>query len=622
MLIWLVAPRGGHILQEILRLVEKPARYLGNEWNAVHKDHEGRVTIALAFPDVYEIGMSHLGLQILYHVANQRDDTVAERVYAPWTDMEEQMRQRNIPLFALESQRPVREFDLLGFTLQYEMSFSNIINMLDLAQIPLLAKDRGEDDPLVMAGGPCAYNPEPLADFLDFVVLGEAEQALSDVIEVYAEAKAQGLDRYNTLLALSRVPGVYVPSFYQVHYNGDGTIAGVEPIGDVPPVVYKRVLADLDPQFYPTEPVVPFLGTVHDRLMLEIFRGCTRGCRFCQAGMIYRPVRERNRQDLLALAQAALKASGHNEVSLMSLSTMDYSDLSNLLDEFLDRFSCDHIRLSLPSLRADSFSVEQAMKVQQSRRGGLTLAPEAGSQRLRNVINKQVTEDDLLRAVASAQAEGWQSVKLYFMIGLPTETNEDLEGIYELARKAAWAHRYLGVQGKPLNVTVSAAAFVPKAWTPFQWEPQDSMYLLEEKQRLLRNLFSRERRLKLNYHGAELSFLEAIFARGDRRLGAVLLAAHRRGCRFDGWSEHFSFAKWMQAFADAEVDPTFYANRHRRREEVFPWDHLSPGVDKEWLWQEREAAWRQDTTVDCRPTYCSVCGVCQQLSTQIQLAKE
>ncbi len=609
-------------MQDILGLVEKPARYLGNEWNAVHKDHAGRVTIALAFPDVYEIAMSHLGLQILYHVANQRDDAVAERVFAPWTDMEEQMRQHNIPLFALESQRPVREFDLLGFTLQYEMSYSNVINMLDLAQVPLLAKDRGEEHPLVMAGGPCAYNPEPLADFLDFVVLGEAEEALADVIEVYADAKAKGLDRHNTLLALSRVPGVYVPSFYQVHYNGDGTIARVEPLVDVPPIVYKRVLSELDPKFYPIEPVVPFLGTVHDRLMLEVFRGCTRGCRFCQAGVIYRPVRERKREDLVELVQEALKATGHNEVSLMSLSTMDYSDLSDLLDDLLDRFSCDHIKLSLPSLRADSFSVEQAKKVQQSRRGGLTLAPEAGSQRLRDVINKQVTEDDLLRAVASAQAEGWQSVKLYFMIGLPTETNDDLEGIFDLAKKAAWAHRYLGMPGKPLNVTVSAAAFVPKAWTPFQWEPQDSMYTLEEKQRFLRNLFSSERRLKLNYHGAELSFLEAIFARGDRRLGAVLLSAHRQGCRFDGWSEHFSFAKWMQAFADAELDPTFYANRQRQRDEIFPWDHLSPGVDKDWLWQEREAAWRQATTVDCRPAHCSVCGVCQQLPTQIRLAKE
>lgn len=609
-------------MQQILGLVEKPARYLGNEWNAVHKEHTGRVTIALAFPDVYEIAMSHFGLQILYHVANQREDTVAERVYAPWIDMESQMREHGLPLFALESQRPIREFDLLGFTLQYEMSYSNIINMLDLAQIPLLAKDRGAEHPLVMAGGPCAYNPEPLADFLDFVVLGEAEEALADIIDVYARAKAEGLDRVNTLLALSQVPGVYVPAFYQVNYHDDGTIAAVTPLVEVPDTVYKRVLSDLRPEFYPTEPVVPFLGTVHDRLMLEIFRGCTRGCRFCQAGMIYRPVRERRREDLVQLVQAALAATGHNEVSLMSLSTMDYSDLSALLDELLSKVGCDHIKLSLPSLRTDSFSVEQAKKVQQSRRGGLTLAPEAGSQRLRDVINKQVTEDDLLRAVASAQAEGWQSVKLYFMIGLPTETEADLAGIFDLAKKASWAHRYLEQAGKPLRVTVSAAAFVPKPWTPFQWEPQDSMYALEEKQRFLRGLFSTDRRLKLNYHGAELSFLEAIFSRGDRRLGAVLRAAHALGCRFDGWSEHFSFAKWMQAFAIAELDPTFYANRQRSREEILPWDHLSPGVNKDWLWQERETAWQQATTIDCRPAHCSVCGVCQVLPTQIRLAKE
>lgn len=609
-------------MQQILAAVEKPARYLGNEWNTVHKDHGGRVTIALAFPDVYEIAMSHLGLQILYHVANGRDDTVAERVFAPWIDMENQMRQHDLALFALESQRPVREFDLLGFTLQYEMSYSNIINMLDLAQIPLLARDRGEGHPLVMAGGPCAYNPEPLADFLDFVVLGEAEEALGDVIDAYVRAKEAGLDRAGILLALSQVPGVYVPAFYQVNYHDNGTIAQVEPVVAVPETVYKRVLSDLLPEFYPTQPVVPFLGTVHDRLMLEIFRGCTRGCRFCQAGMIYRPVRERKREELLQLVEAALTSTGHNEVSLMSLSTMDYSDLSELLDELLGKFGCDHIKLSLPSLRTDSFSVEQAKKVQQSRRGSLTLAPEAGSQRLRDVINKQVTEEDLLRAVASAQAEGWQSVKLYFMIGLPTETEADLAGIFELAKKAAWAHRYFDRPGKPLRVTVSAAAFVPKPWTPFQWEAQDSMYALEEKQRFLRDLFATERRLKLNYHGAELSFLEAIFSRGDRRLGAVLLAAHALGCRFDGWSEHFSFARWMQAFAEAELDPTFYANRQRSRSEILPWDHLSPGVDKDWLWQERETAWQQTITGDCRPAHCSVCGVCQHLPTEIRLAKE
>ena len=608
-------------MQQILAAVEKPARYLGNEWNSVHKEHEGKVTIAFAFPDVYEIAMSHFGLQILYHVANLRADTVAERVFAPWVDMEEQMRQHNLPLFALESQRPVHEFDLVGFTLQYEMSYSNVINMLDLAQIPLLAKDRGEEHPLVMAGGPCAYNPEPLADFLDFVVLGEAEESLGEIIDVYAREKAAGHDRAATLFALSQIPGVYVPSFYQVKYHDNGTIAEVEPLLQVPRTVSKRVLRELRPEFYPTRPIVPFLGIVHDRLMLELFRGCTRGCRFCQAGIIYRPVRERSREDLLRLTQAALSASGHNEVSLMSLSTMDYSDLDALLDDLLSQFGCDHIKFSLPSLRIDSFSVEQAKKVQQSRRSGLTLAPEAGSQRLRDVINKQVTEGDLLRAVASAQAEGWQSVKLYFMIGLPTETEADLAGIFDLAQKTAWVHRYLDRPGKPLKVTVSAAAFVPKPWTPFQWEAQDSMYALEGKQRFLRGLFAKERRLKLNYHGAELSFLEAVFARGDRRLSSVLLEAHKLGCRFDGWSEHFSFAKWMQAFATVELDPTFYANRQRLREEILPWDHLSPGVDKDWLWQERQTAWQQTTTSDCRLT-CSACGVCQHLPAETHLAKE
>ncbi|NLY53358.1 MAG: TIGR03960 family B12-binding radical SAM protein [Firmicutes bacterium] len=609
-------------LQHILSQVEKPARYLGNEWNAVRKDHQGRITLALAFPDVYEIAMSHLGLQILYHVANQREDTVAERVYAPWTDMESLMRQHCLPLFALESKRPVREFDLVGFTLQYEMSYSNIINMLDLAGIPILARDRGNEHPLVIGGGPCVYNPEPLADFFDFFVLGDAEEVLGEILDAYAQAKSAGWSREQTLLSLSQISGVYVPSFYEVQYHDDGTIASVQPKADVPPVVTKRVLAELKPEYFPSKPVVPYLGTVHDRLSLEIFRGCTRGCRFCQAGVIYRPVRERSREDLVALAEAVLRATGYNEISLMSLSTMDYSDLAALVDDLLAKFGCDHVKLSLPSLRIDSFSIEQAKKVKQGRTGNLTLAPEAGSQRLRDVINKQVTEEDLLQAVSGAQAEGWRSVKLYFMIGLPTETEADLEGIFDLAKKAAWAHRYVKQPGKPMRVTASVAAFVPKPWTPFQWEPQDSMYVLEQKQLFLRELFSKDRRLTLNYHGAELSFLEAIFARGDRRLGRVLLEAHALGCRFDGWSEHFAFDKWMQAFAAAELDPTFYANRRRERDEVLPWDHLSPGVSKEWLWKEREAAWQLAVTPDCRSAHCSVCGVCQHLPVTTRLAKE
>lgn len=614
---------GGQVLQQMLAAVEKPARYLGNEFNAVHKDHSDKVTIALAFPDVYEIAMSHLGLQILYHIINRREDALAERVYAPWVDMEAEMRRRDLPLFALESQRPVREFDLVGFTLQYEMSYSNILNMLALARVPLLARDREEGHPLVMAGGPCAFNPEPLADFLDFVVLGEAEEALGEIIDVYAAARQAGHSRGQILQRLSTIDGVYVPSFYDVHYHEDGTVREVVPQGDRPKTVFKRVLRELKAEYYPTEPVVPYLDIVHDRLMLEIFRGCSRGCRFCQAGMIYRPVRERPRQELLALAKAALNSSGHNEVSLMSLSTMDYTDLEALVDQLLGDLSCERVKFSLPSLRVDSFSVDQAKKLHQGRRGSLTLAPEAGSQRLRDVINKQVTEKDLLETVAGAQAEGWQNLKLYFMIGLPSETEDDLLGIFSLAHKAVWAHRYLNRPGgKPLRVTVSAAAFVPKPWTPFQWEPQDSMKSLEDKQRYLLSHFTKEKRLKLNYHGAELSFIEAVFSRGDRRLGRVLQKAHALGCRFDGWSEHFSFAKWLQAFAEAELDPTFYANRPRARQEVLPWDHLSPGISKDWLWQERNEALAGSTTIDCRDGYCSVCGVCQELPVAIKLAKE
>ncbi len=609
-------------IERVLPRVEKPARYLGNEWNAVHKDHDGLVTIGLAFPDVYEVAMSHLGLQILYHIANKRMDAVAERVFAPWIDMEAEMRRAGLPLFALESGKPVRDFDLLGFTLQYEMSYTNILNMLELAGIPLLASERTAEHPLVMAGGPCAYNPEPLADFLDFVVLGEAEESLEEVIQVCKGCKAAGASRKETLEALSRIAGVYVPAFYQVAYQDDGCIAAVEATQGAPASVRKRVVDFLKPEYYPTSPVVPYMGTVHDRLMLEIFRGCTRGCRFCQAGMIYRPVRERTREELLGLAQEALKASGHNEVSLMSLSTMDYSDLENLLGELLDKIGCEGVSVSLPSLRADSFSVELAKQVHAGKRSGLTLAPEAGSQRLRDVINKQVTEDDFLAAINGAQEAGWQSVKLYFMIGLPTENWDDIEGIYDLARKAVWPRARGSNEKKAMKVTVSTSSFVPKPWTPFQWDPQDSMHDLEKKQRHLRDLLYRERNITYKYHDADLSFLEAVFARGDRRLGTVLLRAHELGCKFDGWSEHFSYGRWMQAFADCETDPTFYANRERSRAEIMPWDHLSPGLEKDFLWKERELALAGAITPDCRLDHCPVCGACQHLPAQTRLAKE
>lgn len=609
------------VIEQLLGRVEKPARYLGNEWNAVHKSTEGLIQVALAFPDVYEVAMSHLGLQILYHIVNRRSDAVAERVYAPWIDMEQELRQAGQPLFSLESWTPVRQFDLVGFTLQYEMSYTNILNMLELAGIPLLAAERQATDPLVMAGGPCAYNPEPLADFLDFVVLGEAEEVLDEVLDVYGDCRKQQFSRLDTLIALAKVPGIYVPSLHQVDYHDDGTIATVKPSFGLPSVVLKRVLAALKPDYYPTNPVVPYLQTVHDRLMLEIFRGCTRGCRFCQAGMIYRPIRERTREELVSLTTASLRSSGYDEVSLMSLSTMDYSDLAALLDSLLSESDCQHVKFSLPSLRADSFSVELAGKVQQNRRSGLTLAPEAGSQRLRDVINKQVTEEDLLTAVAGAERSGWQGVKLYFMIGLPTETDSDLEGIFRLAQKAAYAYKHVGQPGHPMKVTVSVASFVPKPWTPFQWEAQDSMFQLERKQRLLRELFSHDRRVTLNYHDADLSFLEAVFARGDRRLSKVLIAAQQLGCRFDGWSEHFSYERWMKAFATAEVDPTFYANRQRGQDEVLPWDHLSPGVDRDFLWQERENAFAGVVTRDCRSDDCPLCGVCQQLPASTSLAK-
>ncbi|NPV54854.1 MAG: TIGR03960 family B12-binding radical SAM protein [Firmicutes bacterium] len=619
-------PLDASALRGILNRVVRPARYLDNELNAVHKDHRGGfVKVLLAFPDVYDIGMSHLGLRILYHILNRRDDTLAERVFAPWVDMEREMRERGLPLYALESLVPAREFDIIGFTLQYEMSYTNILNMLDLSGLPIKASGRRDGDPLIIAGGPCAYNPEPLADIFDFFVIGEGEEVIGEIIDAYKEGRSRGRNRRDLIRAMADIPGVYVPSLYEVTYHANGTVAKVEPrVRGIPPVVQKRVVKDLDLAAFPGELVVPFLETVHDRISLEVFRGCTRGCRFCQAGMIYRPVRERSPERLRELADRLVESTGYDEISLMSLSTMDYSMIAELLRDLDERYHNRGVSVSLPSLRVDSFSVDLARDAGRDRvrKSSITFAPEAGTQRLRDVINKGVTEEDLINAVTAAFRSGWSSVKLYFMVGLPTETEEDLDGIVDISKKVLYIGRDVlkeRREGRPVKVSVSASSFVPKVHTPFQWHGQPAIEELEEKQDYLkRNL--RGRGLSFSWHDARTSFLEAVFSRGDRRLGEVLVRAWELGCRLDGWSEEFRFDLWLQAFREAGLDPAFYANRERPYDEVLPWDHISTGVSKGFLIRENERARAGITTPDCRVGRCEDCGVCPDLCVARRIA--
>lgn len=598
------------LLEKCLEKVQKPARYLGNEFNSVHKEHSGLMSFAFCFPDVYEVGMSHLGMKILYHMLNDREDTVCERVFAPWVDMEEEMGKYALPLLSLESHKPIKDFDIVGFTLQYEMSYTNIVNMLFLAGIPALASQRGEDDTFVCAGGPCAYNGEPIADFIDFFILGEGEEVNNEIMDAYKAWKGKKETRFDFLKEISKIEGVYVPSFYDVEYNADGTVKSYTPKYDfVPSRVRKRIIRELDSCYVPEKLIVPFTDIVHDRIMLEIFRGCIRGCRFCQAGYIYRPVRERSCDKLVKTAQSCIMNTGYEEMSLSSLSTSDYTGLGELTDKLLEITVDKRINLSLPSLRVDNFSMELMEKVQKVKKSGLTFAPEAGTQRLRDVINKNVLEEDLMRTAKIAFEGGYNRIKLYFMIGLPTETLEDVEGIAELAQKVLNVFYDIPKEerkGRSVNITISTSSFVPKPHTPFQFEPQNSMELLIEKQKFLKDKI-KSRCITYNWHQSEVSFLEAVFAKGDRRLSRVLLEAHRLGCRFDGWSDFFSYEKWKQAFENTNVNPDFYAYRKIKTDEVLPWDIADIGVTKEFLIKELEKAYRGETTKSCREK-CSGCG--------------
>jgi len=605
-------------LKRELGKVEKPARYTGGEQNSVAKDPKSvDVRFALAFPDVYEVGMSHLGSLILYEVLNGRGDVGCERVYAPWPDMEDLLRRKGWPLFTLESFSALGEFDIVGFSLQYELSYTNVLAMLDLAGIPLRASQRTPVHPLVIAGGPCAMAPEPLADFVDAFALGDGEEMVLDIVDAYKEWKRAGGSREALLRALAAVDGVYVPSLYRVEYREDGRVSSVEPADpSVPRVVKRRVLRSLEAVPVPVKPIVPLIAPVHDRAMVEIFRGCTQGCRFCQAGMLYRPVRERELDTLDAAAREVLRRSGYDEVSLVSLSSADYTRIEELVRSLVSANPCG-ARISLPSLRVDSYSVGLAEMVGSSAKSGLTLAPEAGSQRMRDAINKKVTEDQVLEAARAAFGAGYSHVKLYFMIGLPYETDEDVLAIADLAYKVRQAGRDLG---RRPTVVVSVSGFVPKPHTPFQWEPAVVPEELARRQRLLKSAL-RGPGLEYRYHDVAVTQLEAVLSRGDRRLGKAVELAYAKGCRFDAWPDMVNREKWLSAISEAGLDPAFYAHRVRERDEVLPWDHVSSGVRKSFLWDEKEKAERRVTTPDCRGALCHGCGVCPDLGVEVVLAK-
>ena len=594
--------------KRILPTVQKPARYTGGEWGEIKKNPEDvRVRIAFCFPDTYEIGMSNVGMRILYGVMNEMEGVWCERVFAPWGDMEEAMRRHNLPLWALESQSPVKEFDMIAFTIGYEMAYSNILNMLNLAGVPLHSRDRHDLKNIVFAGGVCAFNPEPLADFIDFFSLGEGEDITVEIVSLYDRAKAEGWSKDAFLLEVSKIPGVYVPSFYRHEYNEDGTLAAIVPLNGAPEKVTKRIIEDLDNAYFPTKMIVPSTEIVHDRANLEVFRGCIRGCRFCQAGFSCRPVRKKSPEVLYRQAVETLEYSGNNEITISSLSTSDYRGLKELTDELIPYCAANKINLSVPSLRADNFSRELMEKLQTVRKSGLTFAPEAGTQRLRDVINKNLTEEEILNTCTQAFSGGWNNVKLYFMLGLPTETDEDVLGIAELVYKVIQAWKANASNKKRgLRVHVATAYFVPKPHTPFQWEQQITPQEYLRRCRLLKSHFY-SKSIEYDYHGPDLSRLEAVFARGDRRLGPVIEAAVRNGARLDGWDEYFNYAKWYDAFRECGIDEDFYTVRGYGEEEILPWDTIDVGVSKKFLKLERKRAYAESVTPDCRHG-CAGCG--------------
>ena len=600
------------ITDDILCKVEKPSRYVGGELNQVIKNPEDvNIRFAFCFPDVYEVGMSHLGTRILYHTINERKDTYCERVFTPWPDMEGLMRENNIKLFSLETKTSLDKFDMLGFTLQYEMSYTNILNMLDMSGITIRASERGEDEPIIMAGGPCAYNPEPLYDIVDFFEIGEGEEMMNDVLEVYARHKANGkVNKKEFLREISKIGGIYVPSLYDVTYNEDGTIKEFKPkYEDVPAKIKKRIVNDFDSVAFPDEMIVPYTEIVHDRVVLETARGCTNGCRFCQAGMIYRPVREKTTNTLLEQARKALKATGYNEVSLASLSICDYSNIQNLISSLILEHEGDKVGIALPSIRVDAFSVDLIKEIQKVRKTGLTFSPEAGSQRMRDIINKGLTEERILEAAKSAFESGWSTIKLYFILGLPYETTEDAAGIGELAEKMADV--YFGipknVRNKGLKITVSTSILVPKPFTPFQWAPMARPEIVDERIKAVRGAI-KSRSIVYNYHEQETSFMEAVFARGDRRTCDVLIKAFEKGAKFDGWSEYFNMDIWNEAMAECNLDPDFYVYRDRSYEEILPWDFIDIGVNRKYLERENEKAKKAELTKNCLEG-CTGCGI-------------